>query len=393
MSQQLINHSPDLKRLQDEGYEIEVHRGGFLLIHHVPYVNKQKAIAYGTLVSELSLAHAERTSRPNTHVIAFIGDHPCNKNGTEIGGIKHASNTERLAIDLTINHRFSNKPQQGYSDYYEKFIRYIEIISAPAKAIDPNVTATTFRRLVEAIGDTAFVYSDTNSSRANVSGLTEKFRGKKVAIIGLGGTGAYILDLVAKTPVSNIYIFDGDDFLQHNAFRFPGAASGDCLKKGQKKVEYLFAQYSQLHKGIVPHAVYVTAENIHLLKDVDFVFVCIDNNAARKTISEALLIKGLPFIDVGLGVNIVEDMLIGAVRVTTATLEKNDHLQNRLPVVENENNEYTTNVQIADLNALNAVLAVIKWKKLWGFYQDLEGEHHSSYSLNISDIINEDRRA
>jgi hypothetical protein len=35
----------------------------------------------------------------------------------------------------------------------------------------------------------------------------------------------------------------------------------------------------------------------------------------------------------------------------------------------------------ADLNALNAALAVIKWKKLACFYQDLDHEHHSTYTI------------
>ena len=48
MSQQLINHSPDLKRLRDEGYEIEV-RGGYLLIHHIPFVDQNRQIKYGVL--------------------------------------------------------------------------------------------------------------------------------------------------------------------------------------------------------------------------------------------------------------------------------------------------------------------------------------------------------
>ena len=59
MSQQLINHSPDLKRLRDEGYEIEI-RGGYLLIHHIPYVDQNKQIQLGVLVStldSLSLNH------------------------------------------------------------------------------------------------------------------------------------------------------------------------------------------------------------------------------------------------------------------------------------------------------------------------------------------------
>ena len=39
-------------------------------------------------------------------------------------------------------------------------------------------------------------------------------------------------------------------------------------------------------------------------------------------------------------------------------------------------------IQVADLNALNAVLAVIKWKKIRGLprHRDLEREHHCSYT-------------
>ena len=51
---------------------------------------------------------------------------------------------------------------------------------------------------------------------------------------------------------------------------------------------------------------------------------------------------------------------------------------------------YARNIQIADLNALNAILAVIKWKKLFGFYVDLEREHHSTYTINGNVLMNED---
>ena len=75
MLQQLINHSPDLKRLQNEGYELEV-KGGYLLIHHIPYVNHSREVKYGILVSELSLANSQKTIKPSTHVINFIGEYP-----------------------------------------------------------------------------------------------------------------------------------------------------------------------------------------------------------------------------------------------------------------------------------------------------------------------------
>ena len=46
--------------------------------------------------------------------------------------------------------------------------------------------------------------------------------------------------------------------------------------------------------------------------------------------------------------------------------------------------------QIADLNALSAVLAVIKWKKRRGFYADLENEHHTTYTIDGNAITNEE---
>ena len=98
----------------------------------------------------------------------------------------------------------------------------------------------------------------------------------------------------------------------------------------------------------------------------------------------------IPFIDVGLGVNTVDDVLIGTVRVTTGTSDKHDHLADRISFVEEDNNDYNTNIQIAELNCLNAVLAVIKWKKLCGFYQDLREEHHCTYSINVAQLTNED---
>ena len=41
--------------------------------------------------------------------------------------------------------------------------------------------------------------------------------------------------------------------------------------------------------------------------------------------------------------------------------------------------------------SLNADLAVIKWKKLRGYYRDLDRELHSSYTTDGNTLINKDR--
>jgi len=240
-----------------------------------------------------------------------------------------------------------------------------------------------------------FKYPDTNSSRAGIEFLNRKFENQKIAIIGLGGTGSYILDQVAKTPVKEIHLFDGDIFQLHNAFRSPGAVSSEKLESenGIKKVDYYYGIYSNMHTGIKPHAKYVTSENINELKGFSYVFISIDKNEVRYKLAKEFLKMGVTFIDVGIGVNKVNDSLNGGIRVTVGSSDKSDHLDLRIGSSESEENEYSSNIQIADLNCLNAMLAVMKWKKLSGFYQDVKNEHNSLFLIDTNKLLNEDNPA
>lgn len=62
MSPRPTSPSPDLQRLLDDGYGVEL-REGYLLVHHVPYVTAATQVSYGTLVRKLG--HAD--------VIVIIG--------------------------------------------------------------------------------------------------------------------------------------------------------------------------------------------------------------------------------------------------------------------------------------------------------------------------------
>ena len=394
MSQELINRSPDLKRLRDEGFEVEV-RSGHLVIGSVPYVNAQRQISRGVLVSDLTLA-GNITTRPGTHVAYFIGDHPCTKDGAEILAIKHASGLTQLAQDLQTNHSFSNKPPNGYADYYEKMTTYITVISSPAKAVDPEVDARTFKVIESGDSTSVFKYLDTASSRASITAISERLAPQRLAIVGLGGTGSYVLDFVAKTPVREIHLFDDDLFLQHNAFRAPGAHSIEDLKRQDSKVQYFHDLYGRMRVGIVAHKIRIQEDNINLLQGYDFVFLCIDKGTSRKLFVKALLGAGIPFVDVGMGVEVTGEpqQLWGVCRVTTGTSAKSDHLARRIPMAEVEGDDlYAQNIQIADLNALNAAFAVIKWKRLSGVYADVEGEQHVTYSTNFNLLTSEETLA
>lgn len=390
MSHKLINLNPDLKQLRDEGHELEI-KGAFLLVHHIPYVNAQRQIAYGTLVTSLTLA-GEKTVRPNDHVIHFIGEHPCNRDGSRISAIQHQSSRQVLdpKHNIVTDHSFSNKPANGFANYYEKVTSYARVIASQAQAIDEKVTAKTFRAIATTEDEAVFHYLDTNSSRAEITPITAKLEKQVVAIIGLGGTGAYVLDFVAKTPVAQIHLFDGDFFYSHNAFRSPGAASLQELETQHKKVAYLHATYSKMHKRIFPHGDYVTQVNLGALDGMTFAFLCVDDGEAKKVIIAALQQFKIPFVDVGIGVQVVDQALTGSVRTTVVTSEKQDHVAKHISFADGAENDYSKNIQIAELNALNAALAVIKWKKWSRFYHDLEKEHHSIYDINVNKLHNEE---
>ena len=392
MSHRPISRSPDLKRLRDEGYDVSI-RTNHLVVSSVPYVTTDRAVAYGVLVSELTLA-GDVAARPNTHVAYFIGSYPCMVDGTPIEQIRHGSGGD-LGGGLLVDHSFSNKPSAGYADYHEKMTRYIDIISAPAQAIDSDATARVFPVVVpgEDEEDAVFNYMDTASSRAGIGAASDKLRHlRSVCIIGTGGTGSYVLDLIAKTPVNEIHLFDGDTLLTHNAFRSPGAPSLDELRAKPKKVDHLAAIYSRMRKHMIPHRTFIGPEELPLLAAAQFVFLCIDAGPAKRLIVDYLIGGRIPFIDVGMGINLVDRSLGGILRTTFVTPPMSAHVLARISFAEDEvDNDYSQNIQVADLNALNAVLAVIKWKKWAGFYRDLECEHNSSYVLDTNTLINEDQ--
>jgi tRNA A37 threonylcarbamoyladenosine dehydratase len=390
MSPQLISRSPDLAQLKADGYEVEI-RANHLVIRNVPYVNAKREVRRGLLVSTLTLA-GEVTAKPDTHVAMFTGEYPCDHYGRPLTKIFHTSSRQSLGEGLAVDHSFSSKPPEGYRDYHHKMTTYADMISSHAAALDVTATARTFRVIEAEDPQSVFEYMDTASGRAGIFAVSKKLELAKVAIVGLGGTGSYVLDLVAKTPVKEIHLFDGDYFLQHNAFRSPGAASLDELRAIPKKVDYFRNRYAPIRRNIVAHDVCVDASNVGSLDVMDFVFLSVDRSGVKRPIIEHLEALGIPFVDVGMGIQLTDDKLQGIVRVTTSTAGMRDHIRKRIGFSDNDADAvYAKNIQIADLNALNATLAVIKWKKLFGFYLDLDNEHHCTYTLDGNMLLNEDK--
>jgi hypothetical protein len=212
--------------------------------------------------------------------------------------------------------------------------------------------------------------------------VAAKLSGLRIAIVGVGGTGSYVLDQVAKTPVTEIHLFDDDLFRTHNAYRAPGVATVEQLRAKPLKVNYWKERYSAMHHGVVPHPYRLTEANAGELAGFDFVFLCMDSGPDKLAVVVALEAAGVAFVDAGIEVQEVDGKLRGVVRATTSTPNKRDHVRRRVSFrPPRGEDDYERNIQVSDLNALNALFAVFKWKKHFGFYHDFEHEHDTTYTV------------
>jgi hypothetical protein len=381
----LAGRSEDLARLIDEDFDIEV-REGSLLVHHVPYVTSAGEVDFCILHSELT-TNGERTVTPGRHEVWVIGDIPHDHQGNKLS-IVIEEGTIDCGNGLTASCRLSGKLHHDHpSDYYIKISNVVRVLGQYARGLSPGVTHTNAPPRESSPDESVFMYHDTASSRSLLSAVTDKLKVTKVAIIGLGGTGSYILDIVAKTPVGEIHLFDDDEFLAHNAFRAPGAASLEDVKEMPKKVDYFEAVYSRFRRGIVPHPVRIDENNVAELRDANFVFLSMDAGPAKKTVIDHLREWEIPFVDCGMGLTRVENSLRGTVRVTSGSPGRYDQVERRVSFGDITADEYDLNMQTADLNMLNAAMAIIRWKKFCGYYIDSTDERHSSYVVSSNLLL------
>lgn len=239
--------------------------------------------------------------------------------------------------------------------------------------------------------DSPFKFRDSASARVLTTDLARKLARENVAIVGVGGTGSYVLDLVSKTWVRTIHLFDADTFKQHNAFRAPGSYSKGDVEDEAPKADFHGDRYSRMRRGIKSFAIKIDETNVHHLCGFDTVFLCIDGGPIKALILETCMRNRVLVIDCGMGVHRTEPggPLMGTMRVTTCLPDHHAHARNCIDLAGDDvPGEYERNAQMAELNALNAALAVIRWKKLRGFYNDLAHELDCAYVLDGNQLIN-----
>ena len=404
----IIMMNPDLRRLADEGWDAAV-VGGHVVLRDVPYVDAFRRVRRGALAVPLQLG-GDWTRRPTTYTARWVGSMPCAASGRALTEIVWRESRTDVGQGVQAGYTLCARSRDGDPrDHYELLTLYAVLLSGHAAVLDADASARRAERVASGVGTRAasrhgfstppaasaacpFAYVETASARAGIGEATSRLAGHRLMIVGMGGTGGHVLDHLAKTPVARIHLVDDDVFEQHSAFRAPGAASRDDLAAGSAKVTHFDRIYSRMHRGIVPHVARLERATFHLLDHVDFIFLCVDDGRARKAIVSELERRDLPFVDTGIGLEMAPAGLVGAVRVTASLPGGRSHVRHRVPMAGGGADDvYRSNIQTSELNALAAVLAVIRWKKLMGFYVDRERELSTVFTVDGAHMLNMDR--
>lgn len=364
--------SPDVQQLIDEGYAVSI-EDGYLIVDNVPYVPSARVVGRGALIC--AYAHQNGVPQLNgDHTVWFTGSAPCQADGTSLDNALVADKTAQTIAGRQVLCRLSNKPEnleQMLASFYNKLTHYIRKLTSHARVIDATASASGTGSFAYRQKPSVFFYPNPAIARSGLDAYDAKLVVSKVAIVGLGGTGSYILDALAKMPVQEIHLYDHDVVDPGSAYRSPGAMTIEQAHGNLHKTDYFRDLYSIMRAGIVSHPVRVDEANVHELNDCAFVFLAIDNGPSRGLIARHLAGRTIPFIDVGIGVDKVAERveLLGRARVTLIESDTT-HMVDRLPIADDQDDAVYNNVQVVELNAMNAMLAVVRYKQMLGFYAD-----------------------
>lgn len=388
MFQKLVSHNNDLKKLVERKYAVAFD-SEHLVIRDIPYLDSNKELQIGAFVVKLEFVD-EVTVKQDDHQVFFAGSIPHEIDGTPIANLassrKASVPLSALSSDIVVERRFSHKIKgtSGYDDFYEKIETYTAVISGPAMALHKEANPYTCRIKEESIKDPIFKLHDTLTSRAELQELSRAFETEKVAIIGLGGTGSYILEFLAKTRIGEIIAFDADKFHVHNLYRSPGKV--EVSEFGKSKTDVYKSRYKNLRSGLTFHDKFLDDDSVTDLDGITFAFVCVDDGPARASIFEVLENLKISFIDVGMGLSKKENGLRGAIQTTYYPTDSYEQMLKKgfAQLSDKPENLYKENIQISELNALNAALAVIHYKQLKGFYDNKTTGAH--FHFDVSDL-------
>lgn len=136
---------------------------------------------------------------------------------------------------------------------------------------------------------------ERNMGTIGLAGQVKLLR-SRVAVLGCGGLGGYIIEMLARSGVGSLVLVDGDTFSESNLNR-----QLLCTEEnnGKNKAEAGVERVGAINSAVEARAFaeYFQGENAaKLLQGCDLVLDALDNNASRLLALRACAKLGIPFI-------------------------------------------------------------------------------------------------
>ena len=134
----------------------------------------------------------------------------------------------------------------------------------------------------------------------NIPALTEEeclaLQNKRVLVVGCGGLGGHIIDMLARIGIGSLRVVDGDVFEPSNLNRqLLSEVPLLGIKKAKAAADRIARVNPQVHVEAVEE--YLTEANVWgLISGCDVVLDALDNIPTRKLLAEACAKAGIPYV-------------------------------------------------------------------------------------------------
>jgi len=136
--------------------------------------------------------------------------------------------------------------------------------------------------------------------KRNLPALTEDecrtLNKKRVLVVGCGGLGGHIIDMLSRIGIGHLRVVDGDIFEPSNLNR---QLFSEVPLLGEGKAKVAKARVQRINPDIEIEAIeeYMDAANVdYLLNGCDIVMDALDNIPSRRVLSSACKRAGVPYV-------------------------------------------------------------------------------------------------
>jgi len=209
---------------------------------------------------------------------------------------------------------------------------------------------------------------------------------ERVAIIGLGGVGAWIADIVVKADPREVHGWDHDCIEPKNILRMPGGIDPNVWI-GRPKASWFQKTYSLIHTNVHGHNAKVQSENLQeVIEGITFAFVAVDEADDRMMVCDALANAGIPFVVAGLSPVRKDKRVKVSIRIVTAHIGV-PSWREAIPQVGQAGQDDYGSLDLPDVYSVTASWAIQSWRKMRGQFWQEQREECLDYSASDQSLI------